>query len=236
MTLQLQPTITKAGLSAVINANGDGVSAKVTHIAFGSAAYTPSSGATSLLQEQERAPITFSMKDGPGSFRVRGVTPPLETGAQEYWVREVGVFLDDGTLLAVWADPATAITGRGRGAELEFDFKLMLDALPDGSIEIVVTPGGDRTLSALSALAARAIAAERRSLNDYLALQAMASRVDALEQGAAVAGGDRAILRKRVSDNERQADADRLASQILGVALSAQSIRHNRITLPHNAV
>lgn len=161
MTLELQHRITAAGLDATIAAHGNGLSAQITHIAFGDAGpagYTPAGNETALRGERERVPITFSMKDGPGAFRVRGVTPVLDDAADEYWIREVGVFLSDGTLFSVWSDPDRPVTGRGHGAEFEFDFRLMLDALPDGAVEIVVTPGGDRVLTALAAQTA-AIAA-----------------------------------------------------------------------------
>ena len=232
MTLQLQPTITTAGLDAVIDAKGAGLTGKIKHIAFGASPYSPNAGATGLRQERERVEINFSMKTGPGRFRVRGVTPVLPDGVQEYWVHEVGVFLDDGTLLAVWADPSRPITGRGRGAELEFDFELVLDTLPDGSIEIIVTPGGDRVLSALSSFAARAIGAERRSLDDFLAGQAMAREVADPQDAAVQSEGERAFMRDRLADTDRRAAEDRLAAQTLGATLSAEIIRINRITLP----
>jgi len=150
--LELQPLFTQAGLTAAIAANGDGLSAQITHLAFGdggASGYTPQGNETKLRRERERVPITFSLSDGPGSFVVRGKGDESDL---EYWVREVGVILSDGTLLAVWSDPDRAITGRGPGAELEFDIKLVLDALPGGSIEIITTPGGSNALLALTAM------------------------------------------------------------------------------------
>ena len=150
LALELQPTFTQAGLNAVIAADSSGLSGKITHLAFGdggASGYNPKGNETALRNEQERVPIHFSMRDGIGSFLVRGKGDPSPI---EYWVREVGIILDDGTLLALWSDPQRAITGRGPGAELEFDIKLVLDALPGGSIEIQVTRGGDDTLSALA--------------------------------------------------------------------------------------
>lgn len=148
--LELQPVFTQAGLNAVVAASGDGVSARVTHLAFGdggTSGYTPQGNETALRNERERVPIHFSFRDGPAAFLVRGKGEPSDL---EYWVREVGIVLEDGTLLAVWSDPERAITGRGPGAALEFDIKVVLDAVPGGSIEIKVTPGGDDTLSALA--------------------------------------------------------------------------------------
>jgi len=66
-------------------------------------------------------------------------------------------------LLAVWSDPSLAVTGRGPGAGFEFAYLLNLSALPIGSLEIVVTPGGDNVLNALAALTAQGIARERRT-------------------------------------------------------------------------
>lgn len=173
MLLELQPIVTRAGLDAVIAANGDGLSAKVTHLAFGdggASGYTPNGAETALRRERERVDINFSLKDGPGSFVVRGKGAPSEI---EYWVREVGIILDDGTLLGVWSDPQRSITGRGPGAELEFDIKLVLDALPGGSIEIVTVPGGNNTLIALSQMLVTQATLTNQAMKSMIAFNAM---------------------------------------------------------------
>lgn len=224
VSLELVPAFTRAGLDAVLNAQADGFSARITHLAFGdggTSGYTPQGTETALRRERERVPIHFSMKDGTGSFRVRGMGAPSQI---EYWVREVGIVLEDGTLLALWSDPDRAITGRGPGAELEFDIKLVLAALPGDAFEIVVTSGGDRTLTALAGLTLASISAERRGLEDFLKLRALDragahrdTRLDDL-----IADGSSTLA--RLSGHERRSIA-------LHAALAVATIRNTHAQL-----
>ena len=220
MSLTLQPLITQAGLDAIINADRDGVSARITHIGLGGASgYAPRGNETALRQERERLSIHFSMQDAPGRFRVRGRSEPSDLS---YFVREVGIFLSDGTLLAIWSDPERPITGRGPGAELEFDFLLALDAAPIGSIEIGTTPGGDKVLALLAGLTARAIAHERTDIIDLMARRALeeerAARLGLMEQQIASLQADFAGQRSSIAAQQRQ-------TLTLNAALTAQVLR-----------
>lgn len=176
MSLDLGFQITEAGLQAAIAADGDGLDAKIKTIGFGAQGYTPNQNATGLRNERERAPISFSLHDGRNSFRVRGVTPELDPNDPHYWVREIGVFLEDGTLLALWSSPDVAIAGRAHGTPLEFDYKLDLSAIPFDTIKVVVTPGGDNVLSALVQMVATQATLTAQSIKNRVALEAIGGR------------------------------------------------------------
>jgi hypothetical protein len=100
MSETLLPVITDAGLQACFNATNDGLKCEITHIALGDATYTPTSDMTALVNERQRVPVSDGNQVSPQQICVSG----LVDGEDEYWVKEVGFILDDGTLLAVWSD------------------------------------------------------------------------------------------------------------------------------------
>ncbi len=108
-------TLTRAGLAACVRAQGDGLQAQVDRVAVGRgvnvagvfSGYTPSKTATGLLNEVIRVPILSGAKLGaPGEARFKVLAEISKTSAPAaYDIREVGFFLADGTLLALWSDP-----------------------------------------------------------------------------------------------------------------------------------
>ena len=128
----LQPIITTAGLQAVLNATNDGLQAKLTHIALGDAGWQPDATATQLQQERQRIPISNSSRLQSNQLHITAV----ENGDQNYWVREIGLFLADGTLLAVWSDPEKVLAWKSADVDLLLAFDLLLTALPADSVVI----------------------------------------------------------------------------------------------------
>ncbi|MCX8017408.1 MAG: phage tail protein [Rhodocyclaceae bacterium] len=135
MSIALQPVITQAGLSAVFAAQSDGLQARISHIALGEAGYTASTSQTSLQQERGRYPIATGERLSPQQIRVAA----LANDNLNYWVREVGVILDGGVLLAVWSSDQP-VAHKSAGVELLLSFDLRLDALPPNSVNLVATP------------------------------------------------------------------------------------------------
>jgi phage-related tail fiber protein len=137
--MNLTPLITTAGLNAVINATNDGVNAKIVSIVLGDTAWEPDASADALQNERARVPITSSTRISPTQIHLTAI----ENGDVEYWVREIGFVLEDGTLLAVWSQPDQdrPLAYKAASIDLLLGFDLVLSALPADSV-IVEDSGG----------------------------------------------------------------------------------------------
>lgn len=135
MSTTLIPTITTVGNQAVFNINNTGLQADITHIALGDAAYTPSVAAFTLQQEQSRYPIAGGERIDDNQLHITA----LADDDKEFWVREVGFFLEGGELLAVWSDELTPLAFKSKHVDLLLAFDLVLTALPAQSV--TVQPG-----------------------------------------------------------------------------------------------
>lgn len=149
----LLPTITEAGLNAIWRASNDGVSAQITHIALGDAAYTPNQGMTRLQSERARYPVA----DGKRLTSRQIHLTALADGNAEFWVREVGFYLADGTCLAIWSDPAKPLAYKAGGVDLLLAYDLTLSAVPADSVTVQST-GAGLNLAMAEELAALAVA------------------------------------------------------------------------------
>ncbi|MGR6834748.1 phage tail-collar fiber domain-containing protein [Aliivibrio wodanis] len=89
--------ITDAGIAASIQAAELGVSYKITHISMGAAGYVPAHNQTTLRDEIIRKTITQGSVPALGQLHFE----VLFDGNIEYEAREIGYFLEDGTLFAV---------------------------------------------------------------------------------------------------------------------------------------
>lgn len=138
----LVPVITTKGLAAVFNAENNGVSAKITHIALGSSGRTPSKNELALVSEQMRIPIADGERISDHQIHVTA----LADGTKEFWVREIGFILEDGSMLAVWAD-TNPLAYKSAEVPLMLAFDLVLEALPAQSVTVEGT-GANLSLAA----------------------------------------------------------------------------------------
>lgn len=139
----LVPTLTLAGLNAVFNAQGDGLQARITHILLGDQGRTPSPTHTRLGNQRRRIAIADGEKTGDRQLHVTGV---VDGDGPEFWVREVGFELEDGTLLALWSS-TQPLAYVSNNVPLLLAFDLRLDALPADAVTIVTT-GANLSLAA----------------------------------------------------------------------------------------
>jgi hypothetical protein len=130
MALTLQ--FTEAGLAACLSAKDKGLKAEITHMAFGSNAYTPSKNQTKLSAERERIAIS-DYQDGGKSLRMAGVFD----GALEYAIKEIGFYIGT-TLLGVYSAPNKTLGYRTPAVKVVQWFTLNIEALPTNSITVVV--------------------------------------------------------------------------------------------------
>jgi len=139
----LIPIITTKGLAAVFNAENTGYAAKVTHIALGDNGRMPSKGELGLTNERMRIPIADGERVNDHQIHVTA----LADGDTEFWVREIGFMLEDGTMLAVWSDKDSPLAYKSEAVPLLLGFDLVLEALPAQSVTVVGT-GADLSLAA----------------------------------------------------------------------------------------
>ena len=165
MSSDLVPLFTRAGLVKLRNAQSTGVQATIAALAIGRGVvsgggyvgYQPDGNETALKGEIVRAAIYQGEPIGgvagadPIGFRVMSVFPALAPGTPSYPVYEVGIFLDDGTLLALWStpDPAARLGDATAVAAFELAFDLYLTAVPVTALAITVQQASSDNLAAL---------------------------------------------------------------------------------------
>lgn len=138
MSVALKPLITKAGLAAIWNATSTGVQAEIAYIGLGSQGYTPTVDQKTLRALVVKYPISGGEKLSSSLIHITA----LADDDKAFWVRELGIYLADGTLFAVWSTPDTPLTYKAAGTELLMAYDLSLEALPADSVTIVSTAAG----------------------------------------------------------------------------------------------
>tara|TARA_R110001583_G_scaffold193866_5_gene363500 strand:+ start:57612 stop:59708 length:2097 start_codon:yes stop_codon:yes gene_type:complete len=141
--LSLSPVLTSSGLAAVAAAHGQGLQAKITHIALGDGGYTirdasdaPLAAAqarTVMQSEQVRVGVYAGAIPGPQQIVVEA---RIDAGKPNFWVKEVGFFLEDGTLFAIWSSDTLNLGFRGDQVPWVFRFALSWTQLPDDAVTV----------------------------------------------------------------------------------------------------
>lgn len=127
----LIPIITKAGLAAVFSQTNAGLSAEITHIVLGDVGRTPNDSETQLVNERMRIAVADGAKVGDHQIHVTG----LADGDTEFWIKEVGFLLADGTMLAVWSNNQP-LAHKSKNVPLLLAFDFSLTALPANSVTV----------------------------------------------------------------------------------------------------
>ncbi|EKO3598878.1 phage tail protein [Vibrio metschnikovii] len=127
-------TITAHGLSELISAKEQGMKGRIKWISFGDRAYTPSVNQRRLQNEIDRATISEYVDVGTSALKM---TAKVESG-NEYAVREIGFWLDTGTLLGVISVPNKTLNYKTATTSLIQIFTLDLSVLPSSSVEVVI--------------------------------------------------------------------------------------------------
>lgn len=149
----LIPTLLARGIEAATLASLAGYRVEVTHLALGDAGYTPTREQGGLVSERVRIPLYDAQEKSPGHLHMNA----LVEGDDEFWVREVGFLLADGTPFAVWSNPEWALAWKQAGIDLLIAYDLLLSEVPEGSVTVVST-GADLSLSMVSEYAVLATA------------------------------------------------------------------------------
>lgn len=126
--------ITDTGMSKAVNADMQGISLKITHVGVGLNGYEPDSSQTELENEIEVVEIQGGETISPTQVQLTA----LFDGEDEIQGREVGFYLEDGTLFAVESDPVNVImykSGSVGSSALEI-FDIVLDSVPPSSVTV----------------------------------------------------------------------------------------------------
>ncbi|MFK9080184.1 phage tail protein [Pseudomonas neuropathica] len=203
---ELQPVITKAGLSAVWRKDKTGLAAEITHVVIGTEGYTPSNTQTALRKQVAVYPIS----DGETLSSTLLHVTAVADGPQAIWVREIGYLLSDGTLFAVWSHPTDVLAYKPAENKLLLAYDLSLTALPPGSVTITSTGAGlNLTLSEeLASLATASIADMLRGLKQQDAIESQEKQHQL--EGRQIA---RLMDRMRQAEERQDSDYDGFAEQ-----------------------
>jgi hypothetical protein len=212
---ELQPVITKAGLSAVWRKDKTGLAAEITHVVIGTEGYTPANTQTALRKQVAVYPIS----DGETLSSTLLHITAVADGPQAIWVREIGYLLSDGTLFAVWSHPTDVLAYKPAENKLLLAYDLSLTALPPDSVTITSTGAGlNLTLSEeLAALATASIADMLRGMKQQDAIESQAK----LHQ---MEGGQIANLMERMRKAEARQDSDYAGFAELATVQASASI------------
>lgn len=227
MSTPLLPTILEIGLQAIWRTSNDGVAAQITHIALGDAAYTPNQGMTRLQSERARYPVADGKRLSSRQIHLTA----LADGSIEFWVREVGFVLADGTILAIWSDPAKPLAYKAGGVDLLLAYDLTLSAVPADSVTVQSTGAGLNLAMAgeYTALATAQISEMQRGLNrDELARQhgdhlgTVDQRLDEHDHRQVATGAD--VQRLDAREQQHHDAQIELATAIAGALINLQRI------------
>lgn len=125
---------TDAGLAELVSAKNQGIQGRINKIAAGSRSYTPLPNQQALLQKEQEVEILDFEELSPTQLRMGTVF----AGTKEYEVREIGFYLESGTLLAVYSIPNEMLTYKSANSSWVQKFTLDISPLPSGSVTVVV--------------------------------------------------------------------------------------------------
>ena len=123
--------LTNAGLQKIVNAEQTGTAPVViSQIAFGSGQYTANASQIALQNEIKRLPVISGGTDNSHSIHVAA----QDTSSDSYSVYEFGLFLSDGTLLAVYSQTGTPILQKTISSVAQFECGIALQGVNVESI------------------------------------------------------------------------------------------------------
>ncbi|MDX7670237.1 phage tail protein [Aeromonas caviae] len=133
---------TNAGQAKIANALALGVPLKITHMAVGDGngqPVTPNPAQTALVREQRRAPINTLFQDplNQAQLVAEQIIPEAVGG---WWIREVGLFDDTGTLIAIANSPDTYKPQLSEGSGRTQTIRMVLIVSDTSAVELKIDP------------------------------------------------------------------------------------------------
>ena len=141
-TQKFKTVTTNLGRNAVAIAHATGSSIKLTHMAVGDGngqSVEPNSAMTALVHEVYRGQINDIVinSEVQGEFTAELLIPQSTGG---FFIREVGLFFEDGTMFAIGNTPLTEKTELSSGAATDLLVRMIIRVLDAGTIEIFIDP------------------------------------------------------------------------------------------------
>lgn len=134
--------LTNAGQAKLANALALGVPLKITHMAVGDGngqPVTPNAAQTALVRERRRAPINTLFQDPTNQSQlVAEQIIPENVG--DWWIREAGIFSEDGTLIAIANTPDTYKPLLSSGAGRTQVIRIVLIVSDTSAVELKIDP------------------------------------------------------------------------------------------------
>lgn len=134
--------LTDAGQAKMANAIALGIPLKITQMAVGDGngqPVTPNAAQTALIRENRRAPLNTLFQDPLNQAQlVAEQIIPEDVG--DWWIREVGLFSEDGTLIAVANCPDTYKPLLSSGAGRTQVIRLVLIVSDTSAVELKIDP------------------------------------------------------------------------------------------------
>jgi len=129
--------VTQIGLDKAIQADSQRVNFKITHVAVGLNGYTPDKTMTALQNEFARVAISGGKNISANQVHLTA----MFDGKGEINGREIGFYLEDGTLFAIDSHPTEIILYKAptKGPRALEGFDLVLDGVPPNSITVDIT-------------------------------------------------------------------------------------------------
>ncbi len=133
---------THAGQAKIANAIALGVPLKITQMAVGDGngqPVTPNPAQTALVREQRRAPLNTLFQDplNPAQLVAEQIIPETVGG---WWIREVGLFDDSGTLIAIANSPDTYKPQLSEGSGRTQTIRMVLIVSDTSAVELKIDP------------------------------------------------------------------------------------------------
>lgn len=150
--------ITHAGIAAAIRAGDLGIEYKITHISIGSAGYVPKPEQTALVAEIQKKAITRGALVAQGQLHFETVWD----GDEEFEGKELGYWLEDGTLFAVDSRDGEVITFKRKDTVVTEACELNLAAstIENITVELLGTPYATETVAGIAKIATSALVSE----------------------------------------------------------------------------
>ncbi|MBE5148034.1 phage tail protein [Vibrio parahaemolyticus] len=130
----LKLVITRRGLEAAISAAARGIKVALKWVSVGDADYIPNKEQSVLRNEIDR--VEFGEYKDIGGSTIQAAAK--FSGPKEYAIREIGFWLDDGTLFGVISSPGVLLNFKAKNAHCIQPFTLNLSDLPSDSVTVVV--------------------------------------------------------------------------------------------------
>ena len=127
-----RPIITELGLQRLMTAAQSNEAVTISQVVLGDSGWSPTAAATELQHECYRTAIsgTRRISDTQQHFTF------IVHGDSEYWIKEIGLILDDGTLFAIWSDTEHPLAWKAANVDFLLGYDLVLTELPSDNIVI----------------------------------------------------------------------------------------------------